>query len=748
MAYETRQKKKSQFTTDNAVTNDSLFDFVKSGVNKKASWSDLLDLIASVFGLSMRVFDTQSELVASNIRIGEHAIVVGNRYALYSIGSLDAGNGDVTLTSGYVATQITKLNPYKIETYDDWDDIDTSILMDNEPIEIVGTESNKGIAGQSIAYYEAGHTKVTNDGTIWKLDSNWYTERVTENSTILATWKEGIEDAGAGFTFNSRDALFALRVETNSILIPKTTNGILVDVDNNFTGIDQEYKGEGSIRNPHLISKSTFGAGKHVLGISGTVTLGNLHLKGSVDTTIDLDEEFPSASGFGLSIKGSANKQWSSVRDMFIQGYNVGVNHDSAYYQEYSNLNCHDNNIGFWLNQATDGAVGSCPIYGGHFRVNHQYGMLLDGNNDFHCSDTVFEYNRTHILQNSGSARFSGCYLGDGPFQIANVTGGLLILDQQGVSSLGSGGNIEGFGGTPYVDTASIDKKVDYHCGGVEATGSGTVVEIHNAILSKNVYSNYGVSGGTRDNGSDLRFTSGAICRFYNTKVETYFPVSYDSDAGSLRRGDIMNNYFVNGLFDRPETVAYDIGGAASATIATPEENPFAKHKAEITLSGNFTYACRFSVPERFVGKTMAMCLLIGAQSGSVSNRTMGKIGFTVTDNFSETSSSFWADGGLNAVSMGWYKVSISATEGAVQLNGTVTGSNQCDLYGFILTEEENYQKLGNYQDAWVRRMANSAPSVGTWRLRDEFIDENATAGASKFVCTVAGTPGTWIATG
>lgn len=193
MTYDKRQRKKSQFTTDNAVTNDSLFDFVKSGVNKKTSWSELLDLIASVFGLSMRVFDTQSELVASDIRIGEHAIVVGNRYALYSIGSLAAGNGDVTLDSGFVATQIAKLNPYKIESYDDWDDIDTSILMDNEPIEIVGTETNKGIAGPSIAYYEVGHTKVTNDGTIWKLDSNWYAERVYDGA-VDARWFGAVGD--------------------------------------------------------------------------------------------------------------------------------------------------------------------------------------------------------------------------------------------------------------------------------------------------------------------------------------------------------------------------------------------------------------------------------------------------------------------------------------------------------------------------------------------------------------------------
>lgn len=561
------------------------------------------------------------------------------------------------------------------------------------------------------------------------------------NANIL---QYGARNAGSSYTFDSGQILFDARILTNRIAIPRTANGILVD-RSSFTGIDQEYFGlGGSIRAPHLVSSSDRGVGTHTVGISGTVTLYNLNVRGSIDTGyISIGTNYPTAAGRGISILGTANKQWSSIRDVFISGYDQGILHDSAYYFEYQNCNLHNNNIGFELTDATDGAVGSSPFYGGHIRDNHVAGMKINGNNDFHVSDTVFEFNRTHIIHTSGGSRFSGCYLGDGPWQVANVTGGKLILDQQGVSSIGSGGNLA----AGYSGTAGIDKKVTYHCGGVDAANSGTIVEFHNAKIERNVYSNYGVSSGTRDNGSDLRARFGAKFFFYNTKIESYFPISYSSDAGSMRNGDINNNYFVNGLFDRPETLLYDIAGSSS--VSTNTDNPFALNTATLSASGNFGYACRFSVPENFVGRQMAVCFLVGTLTGVTSNRTVTTSGMTLTTpNFSEAGTSFWAAGGLESVGMSWYTANITATEGFFQINANSGVATTLKIYGFILTETENYQKMGNYIGAHVRRYASVAPSTGTWKVGDTFINNAPSAGNTKFVCTVAGTPGTWVSTG
>lgn len=619
----------------------------------------------------------------------------------------------------------------------DWADY----LGRNVTTVVNNTTSNKGGKEYVITNVNPGGLSVLVSG-IWQgknhdLGGGFY---ALNNDQVINAYDLGCVDAGASFVNDSQPALFAARVLTDNIVIPKNENGLLIG-STNFTGIDQNYTGDGSIREPHFVTKANFGASSVALQPSGTVTMGNLNFKGSVDAPVSISSYYPSDAGTALKIDGTTNKQWSSFRDLFISGYFYGVHHDSAYYQEYQNLNCHDNNTGFWLDDTTSAAVGSSPIKGGHFRDNHLCGMRIDGNNDFGVYDTVFEFNRTHIIHNSGATRLEACYLGDGPWKVANVTGGRLILDQKIISSLGSGGNLS----AGYAGTDGIDKKVDYHCGGVETSSTG-ICEIHNALVERNVYSNYGVSDGTRDNGSDFHCLDTSKIFFYNTKVKSYFPFSYASVAGSLRNGDTLNNYFINGLFDRPETLSHDIGGGTVVTMAAPVENPFAKYKLELTTSGNFSYACRFSVPERFIGTKMAMCLLIGGNTGSISNRTFGKSGFSVSSpTFAETSSTFWASGGIDAVSMAWYTVDITAGDGFAVLNGTSGASNTLNLYGFILTEVENYQKFGNYQDAWVRRKASSAPTSGTWSVMDTLTDEAPTAGATKFVCSVAGTPGTWV---
>lgn len=506
-----------------------------------------------------------------------------------------------------------------------------------------------------------------------------------------------------------------------------------------LASFDKKITGDRSIRQPHFITNSDFGV-QGAIELTGTSTLSNLYLKGSDNLSFDLAVKYPSTSGRGVSMIGTNNKQWYSIRDMFIEGYDVGIYNDSVYYGELYNANVHKNNTGIRITDATESAVGSTPMIGAHIRNNIEYGIHADGANDQALSDCVFEFNRTHIFLESGSLMLEGCYLADGPWQVARVTGGVLTIDQRHRGSwVGSGGNPQNI----YFNT-NLDPKVDYHCGGFEVSNGG-LVEIKNARVTDNIYSNIGVSFGTRDNGSDYRCTTGGRIAFYNTITNSYFPVSYDSDAGCLRNGDKLNNYFINGLFDRNSTLQYDITGASSATIASPEENPFSKHKVEITGTGNFSYGCRYSVPKSFVGKKMAMCLLTGTATG-ISNRNFVKNGFTVVGpNVAETSSSFWVAGGVESVSMAWYTVEISASEGAAVLSGTIAGAHEVNLYGFILTELENFQKLGDYQESWARRVSSAAPTIGTWDTGDTFENSSPASSATKFVCTSGGDSGTWI---
>ena len=133
MAYTTRQKKKSAFPTDAAITNDSTFDFVKAGINKKAKWSDILDKIAAVYGLGVRLYEDQSAMVAdTNLVIGDHAIVEGNRYALYEISNVAAVANDVTLSSGLVATYQGRMISADSKSYADLKSFNHALLKDGE----------------------------------------------------------------------------------------------------------------------------------------------------------------------------------------------------------------------------------------------------------------------------------------------------------------------------------------------------------------------------------------------------------------------------------------------------------------------------------------------------------------------------------------------------------------------------------------------------------------------------------------
>lgn len=172
MTYEKRQKKKSQFTSDNTISNDSTFDYVKSGINKKTTWSNILDKVADVYGLSARIFDTESELVASDIAIGEYAIVAENGYTLYSIGNIAAATGDVTLTSGFIATFSARLQ----KDYDDYTEL-RALKSSAIPDGTVITVTNDGIAGQFVV--KTG-TVTDNGGTLIVAtdDSNRYYERI------------------------------------------------------------------------------------------------------------------------------------------------------------------------------------------------------------------------------------------------------------------------------------------------------------------------------------------------------------------------------------------------------------------------------------------------------------------------------------------------------------------------------------------------------------------------------------------
>jgi len=147
MTYTTTQTKKSTFTTDDDITNSSLFDFIKAGVNKKTTWQNIIDQIAAVYGLGIRLYETESAMIAdTNLSLGDHAIVEENHYRLYEVTNVSAGTGDVTLSNGLIAGQQGNIVNNKVADYAELRALRSSIYADGDTVSV----TNTGIYGTFI----------------------------------------------------------------------------------------------------------------------------------------------------------------------------------------------------------------------------------------------------------------------------------------------------------------------------------------------------------------------------------------------------------------------------------------------------------------------------------------------------------------------------------------------------------------------------------------------------------------------
>jgi hypothetical protein len=191
MTYEKRQRKKSQFTSDSTIGLTDTWVGEKSGVNKKATIQDLLDKVAEVYGASARVYETQSELEASDIQLSELAIVIENRYATYEVtnDAVVSGSGDVALDSGTTASRVGNLQSSEVDNYAALRLVPTAALADGQ----VFTVTDSGKAGDGVIRYDPAHGLADNGGTIIVINADWYWDRVY-NGAINVQWFEVFGD--------------------------------------------------------------------------------------------------------------------------------------------------------------------------------------------------------------------------------------------------------------------------------------------------------------------------------------------------------------------------------------------------------------------------------------------------------------------------------------------------------------------------------------------------------------------------
>ena len=205
MTYTTTQTKKSNFTTDDAITNASLFDFIKAGVNKKTTWQNIIDQIAAVYGLGIRLYETESAMVAdTNLSLGDHAIVEENRYGLYEVSNISAQGLDVTLSNGLVALFNGSLTTGSQPSYTELKSINPATLTDDDVVNLAYRSTKDDGGGGQFRWDSSDNSAaVTADA-----GEGIYVPPSSDSSGASGAWvRQGIYTK---FTIDSVSAMVAL----------------------------------------------------------------------------------------------------------------------------------------------------------------------------------------------------------------------------------------------------------------------------------------------------------------------------------------------------------------------------------------------------------------------------------------------------------------------------------------------------------------------------------------------------------
>ncbi len=414
--YESKKKKKSAFTVDNDVTNSSIFDFIKGGINKRTTWSNLLDKISDVYGLSARIFETEADLVASDIRQGEYAIVAENYYGFYEIGSLAPNTWDVTLASGFVATLQVNLDLPTLETYDELRGLKSSAIPDGAVLKVI----TDGIAGD---FPVKTGTVTDNGGTliVFTDDSNRYAERIYSGD-VNVLWFGAVADGATDDSLAIQNALDFVhdRAEKGAVYAPGGLSyayssdifigrGVTLYGD----GYSTDFVGTGAtIRITNTLSGTNIHSIVRDLRIRTTDTSTGLRVDGDnvggAVTRWIVENVFliktSGKQGIGFSISGAWN---NTIKGVYVSGWDVGLEIDLDG-PDYS-----------W------GMNGSAWV-GGQIEGNNT-GLSINGGIGIDFTGVVIETNSTRgvdIDQARNVTFSSGCYFeGNGEdFRIGNTS--------------------------------------------------------------------------------------------------------------------------------------------------------------------------------------------------------------------------------------------------------------------------------------------------------------------------------------
>ena len=317
---------------------------------------------------------------------------------------------------------------------------------------------------------------------------------------------------------------------------------------------------------------------------------------------------------------GESAVKFYNFQDIRMDGFDVGLNLENAYYNYFSDIMYSGNKIG--LSVRSDGSNG----WSGANTFMHNYfasgtlGILnyTTDNTVFHFYSPIFE-GHYQCIRNYGSITFENGYFGDGGrYDIDGSEDGdsSTYEGHQGSMATFRGGNSLAAGTThPYGDgriTAQIRLK------GVDGNGARVeVVDKGLTIGNQNIPDNPDGQGrmfaylcDSRDD--TVRFDNVPCSKSTINQVHNQAPILYHTGFTPLYSRVPKSNYIVNGTFasDRlnAEFTAKESMGGSTDTNVTFDDTYMNQYGGKVMIVTNrYGIELRYSVPEELVGKRMAL---------------------------------------------------------------------------------------------------------------------------------------------
>jgi len=396
MTYTTTQTKKSTFTTDDAITNASLFDFIKAGVNKKTTWQNIIDQIAAVYGLGIRLYETESAMIAdTNLSLGDHAIVEENRYRLYEVSNVSAGTGDVTLSNGLTAGQQGNIVNNNVLGYAELRALSISYLVDGEPVSV----TNPGIAREGVLRNDVAHGLTDNGGTIIVIDANWWWDGNANDDLVNVRWFGATGDGSTDDTASIQAAVNFVGPINQKLFVPPASVHYSINATIDLGAYTLQIEGNKSLFIWDSLDTDPMFA---ISAVGGGIEATSINLNGNNVATEGIL--------LGLAAGSAFTSFGGFVRDVFCTkftayGIDCGISNPSAAAVDFKFYN--------YRGKLNDSAVSipqpSYTFYGGQIDDNTTNGIFVGGNGFYKAFGLIFNNNGTSHIKYANLSRGGAC---------------------------------------------------------------------------------------------------------------------------------------------------------------------------------------------------------------------------------------------------------------------------------------------------------------------------------------------------